>query len=145
MEKEKTAKKFEISFFGHVNIRSNHRNTIEITKESSLTPSGDCIVGVGATASCNDLPQGLKERLRDSSTRVTIVICVQGHKFIVNGAGHPNLSLTHDTDIVIRKSDFTCPRTMAVRCDKAADVIPREMVMLLRDSHAQGTFTVMAD
>ena len=137
--------RFEISFFGHANVRSTHRNTIEITKESSLTPRGDCIVGVNATASCNDLPQELKDRLRDPNTRVTIVICVQDHEFTINGTGHPNLSLTHDTDIVIRKSDFTCPRTLAVRCDKASDLLPREMVRLLRDSAIQGTFTVMVD
>lgn len=136
---------FEISFFGHANIRSNHRRTIEITKESSLTPSGDCIVGVNATASCNELPQELKDRLRDPNTRVTITICVQDYKFTINGTGHPNLSLTHDADIVIRKSDFTCPRTLAVRCDKASDLLPREMVQLLRDSHTRGTFTVMVD
>jgi len=36
--------RYEIEFFGHENIRSNHKKTIEITKESHLTPRGDCIV-----------------------------------------------------------------------------------------------------
>ena len=46
--------KFEIEFSGHENIRSNHQKTIEITKESHLTPRGDCIVGVNAKYSCSD-------------------------------------------------------------------------------------------
>lgn len=137
--------KFEISFFGHENIRSSHRSTIEITKERRLTPSGDCIVGVDATASCNELPAELKDRLRDSNTKVTIVICVQDQTFTINGFGHPDLSLTHTTDIVIRKSSFTCPRTLAVRCNKASDLIPRDMVSLLRNSNTRGIFTVTVD
>jgi hypothetical protein len=44
--------RFEIQFSGHENIRSNHQKTIEITKESHLTPSGDCIIGVNASSSC---------------------------------------------------------------------------------------------
>ena len=53
--------KFEIEFSGHENIRSNHQKTIEITKESHLTPRGDCIVGVNAKYSCADLPEELKK------------------------------------------------------------------------------------
>ncbi|GIS74079.1 MAG: hypothetical protein CM1200mP11_2940 [Nitrosopumilaceae archaeon] len=36
--------------------------------------------------------------------------------------------MTHQEDIVLRKSDFTCPRTLSVKCDKASDLVPREMV-----------------
>jgi uncharacterized protein len=52
---------FEIQFFGHANIRSNHKKTIEITKDSHLTTRGDCIIGVNASAGCNDLPESLKK------------------------------------------------------------------------------------
>ena len=62
--------KYEIEFFGHENIRSNHKKTIEITKESHLTPRGDCIVGVNANSSCSDLPEKLKNKLKNSKTNV---------------------------------------------------------------------------
>ena len=52
--------RFEIQFSGHENIRSNHKKTIEITKEAELTLRGDCIIGVCATSSCFDLPSSLK-------------------------------------------------------------------------------------
>ena len=137
--------KFEIQFSGHENIRSNHQKTIEITKESHLTPQGDCIIGVNATSSCSDLPQELKEKLRDSNSKITFSISVYDQEFVLEGRGHDDLILTHDEDIVIRKSNFICPRTLAVKCDKASDLLPREMVSLLRDPKTKGTFTIAVE
>ncbi len=137
--------KFEIEFSGHENIRSNHQKTIEITKESHLTPQGDCIIGINATSSCADLPQELKDKLRVSDSKVTFSIHVGEHEFVLEGKGHPDLILTHSEDIVIRKSDFICPRTLAVNCDKASNLLPREMVSLLQDPKTRGTFTITVD
>jgi len=137
--------RFEIQFYGHENIRSNHQKTIEITKESHLTPSGDCIIGVNASASCAELPQSLKKKLQDPNSKVTLSIKVGAHEFNVEGRGHENLSLTHLEDIVIRKSEFVCPRTLAVKCDKASDLIPREMISLLQNPNTIGTFTIIIE
>ncbi len=137
--------KFEIEFSGHENIRSNHKNTIEITKESYLTLRGDCIVGVNANSSCNDLPEELKDKLRSSDAKVSISIRVDDHEFVMHGNGHPDLILTHKDDIVIRKSNFVCPRTLAVKCDKASDLLPREMVSLLQDPNMKGTLSIAVD
>ena len=137
--------KFEIGFSGHENIRSTHQKTIEITKESHLTPQGDCIIGVNATSSCADLPQELKNKLKVPSTKINFSIRVGKHEFILEGRGHPDLILTHSDDIVIRKSDFICPRTLAVKCDKASSLIPREMISMLQDPNIKGTFTIIVD
>ncbi len=137
--------RYEIKFSGHENIRSNHQKTIEITKESSLTPRGDCIVGVSATSSCNDLPQEIKDKLRDPGSKVTFLISVNTHQFTIVGSGHPDLTLTHKEDIVLRKSDFICPRTIAVKCDKASDLLPREMVSLLQNPKTQGILTIIIE
>ncbi len=134
--------RYEIEFSGHENIRSNHQKTIEITKESNLTPRGDCIVGVNANYACADLPQDLKDKLKNSDSNVTFSIDVGEYNFTVKGNGHPDLILTHSEDIVIRKSDFICPRTLAVKCDKASDLLPRELVALLQDPKTKGTFTI---
>ena len=137
--------KFEIEFSGHENIRSNHQKTIEITKESHLTPQGDCIVGVNAKSSCADLPSELKSKLKNPDSRVTFSIKVGDDDFVVEGKGHPDLILTHTEDIVIRKSDFICPRTLAVKCDKASDLLPRDMVKQLQDPKSVGTFTITVE
>jgi len=137
--------KFEIDFLGHENIRSNHQKTIEITKESHLTSQGDCIVGVNATSSCADLPQELKDKLKIPGAKITFSIRVGKHEFVLEGKGHPDLILTHSEDIVIRKSDFICPRTLAIKCDKASDLLPREMVSLLQNPKTKGTFIITVD
>ncbi|HID73268.1 TPA: DUF371 domain-containing protein [Candidatus Micrarchaeota archaeon] len=40
---------------GHPNIRAEHETTFEVTTEPSLTPRGDCIVGVQADKAASDL------------------------------------------------------------------------------------------
>ncbi len=137
--------RYEIQFHGHANIRSNHKKTIEITKESHLTPQGDCIVGVNANSSCAELPQELKNRLKDITAKVVFLITVGELEFTIEGRGHHDLILTHTEDIVIRKSDFICPRTLAVKCDKASDLLPREMVSLLQNPKTKGTLTIIVD
>jgi len=137
--------KFEIQFSGHENIRSNHQKTIEITKESHLTPRGDCIVGVNATSSCADLPLELKEKLKNPDSKINFSIRVGDHEFLLEGRGHPELILSHTEDIVIRKSDFICPRTLAIKCDKASDLLPRDMVALLQDPKIKGVFSISVD
>jgi hypothetical protein len=137
--------KFEIEFTGHENIRSNHQRTLEITKESHLTPRGDCIIGVNAKSSCADLPEELKNKLKNPDSKVNFSIKVGDEEFVMEGKGHPDLILSHTEDIVIRKSDFICPRTLAIKCDKASDLLPRSMVTLLQDPTTIGTFTITVE
>ena len=137
--------KFEIEFSGHKNILSNHKKTLEITKESHLTPRGDCIVGVNAKSSCADLPEELKNKLKNPDSKVKFSIKVGDDVFEIEGSGHPDLILSHDEDTVIRKSDFICPRTLAVKCDKASDLLPRNMVTLLQDPKTIGVFTILVE
>ena len=137
--------KFEIEFFGHKNIRSLHQKTIEITKEQNLTPSGDCIIGVNASNSCNDIPDLVKEKIRNPRSQIKFSILVEEHVFEINGYGHQDLELSHTEDKKIKKSDFICPRTMAVKCDQASDSIPREMINLLQNPSQKGIFRIEID
>ena len=134
--------KFEIEFFGNENIRSLHQKTIEITKEHNLTPSGDCIIGVNAACGCYDIPKEVKEKIRDPSSKIRFSILVNEYIFQINGMGHNELELTHKDDIVIRKSDFVCPRTLSINCDQASDSIPREMIKLLQNRDQKGIFRI---
>ncbi len=135
---------FRISFYGHENIRSLHQNTIEVTRDSNLTPSGDCIVGIGASCACRDIPDELKERLRDPKRKIQFRIIVGRRTFSFEASGHPGLVLSHPEDIVIRKSGFVCPRTLAVRSDAASDSVPREMIRMLQDPKSVGTLVIDA-
>lgn len=134
--------RFQIKFTGHKNIRSLHPKTIEITKNSNLTPRGDCIVGVNATSGCKDIPNQLKKKLKDPDSSINFSLDVGNHSFKFTGKGHKDLILNHSDDIVIRKSNFVCPRTLAVGCNKASDSIPRKIIRKLQDPTARGTLTI---
>lgn len=130
-----------VEFFGHPLIKATHRTTFEITKEEKLSPRGDCIIGVGANKSCIDLNDQLRRFLtNDSSVKITLY--VGKYVFEVNAMGHPSLILTDQKDIVVRKSDYICPRTLAVRSDKAAIDIPRHMVLMLKGGDTEGKMMI---
>jgi hypothetical protein len=56
--------------------------------------------------------------------------------------GHPSLMLTDDKDMVIRKSNYICPRTLAIKSDKAAIDMPRDMILMLNKSDTKGRMVI---
>jgi len=134
--------RFEISFHGHKNVRSLHPKSIEITTDSDLTVNGDCIVGVGASCGCLGIPEKMKKMLQDPQSEVTCTILVGEHSYKITGRGSEKLSLKNPHDIVIRKSNFTCPRTLSIGCDTASDSIPRQMIKALQNPETKGIFRI---
>jgi len=135
----------EVTFYGHPNVQSLHAKTVEITREDYLTPRGDCIVGVRASKACADLDETLRRRLKSNGSAVRIEIMVGSDIFVINGKGDERLTLQDPHDIVIRKTNFVCPRTMSVRCDLASSDVPRKMVRLLQDKDAKGIFRITVE
>ena len=134
--------RFEISFHGHKNVRSLHPKSIEITTDSDLTVNGDCIVGVGASCGCLGIPEKMKKLLQDPQSEVTCTILVGEHSYKITGRGSDKLSLKNPHDIVIRKSNFTCPRTLSIGCNTASDSIPRQMIKALQNPETKGIFRI---
>jgi uncharacterized protein len=124
--------KVELRAKGHRNVLSTHRNTFEFTQEEHLTPRGDCIVAVAADKTMADLPEEFKAALRREDAGIEITIECGGQAEKVTASGSPKLLLTHPTDFVIRRSDFICARTLAVRADKAAVDLSRQLVEELK-------------
>ncbi len=137
--------KIEISFRGHENILSLHKKTIEITKDSQLTVNGDCIVGVSSSQACIDLPEKFKKRIRNPNTEIVFTILAGEFSFSIHGRGSEKLTLKHPNDIVLRKSAFTCSRTIAIKCDKASDDIPRKMMKILKNPKTIGKMIIEID
>jgi len=133
---------FEITFYGHENVRSLHPKSIEITTDEHLTVKGDCIVGVRASCGCLGIPDEMKMLLQNPQTEVICTILVEEHSFRIIGKGSEKLTLTNPHDIVIRKSNFTCPRTLSVSCDVAADSIPTQMISALQNPKTKGIFRI---
>lgn len=118
---------------GHEDIRSNHMTTFEITKESSVTKRGDCIIAVGATKGAADLHPRFKVAARNEVSQITIMIEAGGLREIVKAKGSSRLLFTHPTDLVVRKSNYVCGRTLAIRADKAASDFPRKLIEKIRN------------
>ncbi|KFM20565.1 hypothetical protein AAA799D07_00377 [Marine Group I thaumarchaeote SCGC AAA799-D07] len=134
--------KIEIPFKGHKNILSLHEKTIEITKNTELTVNGDCIIGTNSSLACIDLPEKFKKRIQNSDSTITFTIVADGHTFSTYGKGSEKLTLKHTSDIVLRKSAFTCSRTIAIKCNKASDDIPRTMVKKLQNPKTSGKLII---
>jgi hypothetical protein len=128
----------EVTFYGHPNVRSLHSKSIEITKDGYLTPKGDCIIGIKANKACTDLGESFRRGLISNSAIVKIEVIVENESFIIKGRGDDRLSMVNPHDIVIRRTNFICPRTMSVLCDKASSDMPRELVRLLQHQEQKG-------
>jgi hypothetical protein len=131
-----------VTFRGHPLVRSLHPTTIEVTTEEFLTERGDCIVGVAAAKGCAGLDKRTKEILRRRESMVTLRLVVGDLSFAVTASGDPRLQLSHEHDMVIRRSGFISDRTLAIRADAAAKDIPRQMVNLLRNPKTVGRLEI---
>lgn len=122
-----------LSAFGHENVQATHRATLEFTKDKHLSREGDCIIATASDKSAADLNCELVDCLRKPNAQLTVVIDVGGIAEEIHAYGSPRLALSHPTDIVVRKSDYVCSRTIAVRADKAAIDLSRELVEKLKN------------
>jgi hypothetical protein len=128
---------------GHKNILATHKTTLEFTKDQHLSKKGDCIVAVAADKAFADLSAEFKEKLRNTHEKLIIIIEAGEIFEQVNAQGSPQLILAHPTDMVIRKSDYVCSRTLAVRADKAACDLSRDLAEKLKNPKQKVKITLV--
>ena len=107
-----------------------------------LTKRGDCIIAVNSDKAAADLRPEFKKAIRNENAELTITIEANGEKKVAHAFGSPHLDLTHPTDLVVRKSDFICNRTLAIRADKAAKDLSRKLVKKLQNPKQKVTITL---
>ena len=115
-----------------------HKTTIEVTRDKYLTKNGDCIIGISANKGCIDLADEFITKLKMSNTKLKILLLVNNKKFLITAKGSLDLHLTHSNDIVIRKSNFLCSRTLAINSNKSAFDIPRDIIEDLQNTNTIG-------
>ena len=120
--------------FGHSFITAKHPTTIEFTKESSVTPRGDCIVGVRADF------DALKLRKFLTADKLLIEICAQGicDKF----TAIPHKTFCDEKELVIRTTDFVSDRTFATKSEKAANDLSRKLVSYCKNPQEKISVTI---
>lgn len=117
---------------GHYNVTSKHRTTFEVTQDIDMGLRADCIVGLASNASLKDIPPTMKETIRNENVKIKIILETENATDTITGYGHPALTLDHPTDIVCRKSDYTCSRTLMIGADKAAVDLNSDLIDDLR-------------
>lgn len=123
--------KEEIIARGHPNITASHYNTLQITRESNISRRADCVIGVQADKSISELSEEIKKAIRGKKLKIVLRLPDYGIGEEVHAIGAPS-DFSHPTDIVVRKSSYVCGRTLAIKADKAAKDISREMVEFLK-------------
>jgi hypothetical protein len=130
--------------YGHENIQATHKTTFEITKEAQLSRRGDCIIAVSANKTMTDFSSEFKENLRKEKDKIMILIEAGDAAEVVNAFGSPRLILAHPTDMVVRKSNYICNRTLAIQADKAACDLSRKLVEKLKNPKQKVKITLTA-
>lgn len=129
---------------GHENIQATHKSTLEITKEAEVSKRGNCIIAVCADKALSDLSPKFKDALRNRDARITLLIEAEEIKETVHALGSPMLTLSHLSDIVVRKSNHICSRTLAIQADKAAYDLSRELAKKLSNPRQKLSITLTA-
>jgi len=154
---------------GHENITARHKNTFEFTKDEELSLNGDCIIGVNADFSLPSLKSFIKSLGGDKKITITMgasnyngdgyneggcnnkknsnktIIKQKNHeKFIEKISCEINPDFNSDKEMVIRKSDFISERTFAVKADKAAFWLDKDLVEFMRHKESNIRVTLSA-
>jgi len=130
---------------GHENIKATHKTTLEFTKETTLTKNGDCIVAVNMDKGFPNLNQSFLNLCKLKNCRITVILECEGISDEITGFSHPSLTFQHPSDIVIRKSQFICPRTLMIGANKAARNLNKQLISKLKDSQAKVQIKLIAE
>ncbi|MFW9829439.1 MAG: DUF371 domain-containing protein [Candidatus Thorarchaeota archaeon] len=117
--------------WGHENILCTHKTTIEITKDLDVTKKGNCILGINASKACYDLTGDLKKQIQ-LGRKLKVSLDVEGTHDFFYGFGYNDLKLLDRKNMVFRKSNFICNRTVLINCSKSSNELNRELIKLLK-------------
>lgn len=118
---------------GHPKITARHSTTLMITEDEEIGTEADCVIGVKADKAVADLRDEVKAAIQ-SGAPIKVTLEADDIMENIRGQGHEDLQLSNSNDLVIRKSDYTCERTLMIKADKAAADLSREFVRCLRKS-----------
>lgn len=124
---------------GHTNILGTHKTTLEFTKDSELSLNGDCIIGVKADFDLKEIKKFIKN---SKSNKIKIIIETEDKKIKESLEAELNPEFNDEKEIVIRKTDFASERTLAIRANKAAFELKRELIGYLKEKKNKTTIKI---
>ena len=118
---------------GHPNVTSAHKSTFEVTMDKEIGKTADCIIGVASEKSMTDFTPEFKRTMARADAHIKVILSTENAVDEIQGWGHPDLDLDHPTDIVCRKSDYVCSRTLMIKSDKAACDLDKKLIQDLKE------------
>ncbi len=118
---------------GHPLVLGTHPTTFEVTCEEHLTGNGNCIIGIGADKGCAGLSGDFRQILAHDDAVLVTRLSTGNAEVEVRSRGSAHLTLDHPTDLVWRRSTFTCGRTIGICSDHVAATLSRELIAALRN------------
>lgn len=118
--------------YGHENVQCTHKTTIELTKDNYLTKKGNCILGINSSKACRNLKPELKNYIKNGN-KINVIIKWDKFSDSFYGYGDGKLTLMSYKDIVFRKSDYICDRTVLINCNKSSADLSREIIEELKN------------
>jgi uncharacterized protein len=115
------------------------------TKDIHVSKNGDCIIAMTTDKAVADLSVEFKQELRKPNAKLTITIEAGDLKEEIRALGSPKLCLCHPTDIVIRKSDYICNRTLAIYSNKSSIDLSRAFVEKLQNPEQKIKITLTVE
>jgi len=116
---------------GHPLVSGTHPTTFEVTAESHLTSTGNCIIGIAADKGCAGLSPEFKNVLAHDDARLLTRLSCGGIEVELHSQGSSQFTLVHPTDMVWRRSTFACGRTIGILSDTVAATLPDELIKKL--------------
>ena len=113
---------------GHPNITSKHKTTLEFTKDTDIGIKADCIIRDKSPVSMDNIPKEIVDAIKEDNKPITLRLETENATDKIRGYGHHELTLDNPTDMVSRKSDFKCSRTLMINADKAAIDLKKELI-----------------
>jgi uncharacterized protein len=113
---------------GHPLVSGTHPSTFEITAESHLTSTGNCIIGIAADKGCAGLSPEFKRVLSHDDARLLTRLKCGGTEVEIHSQGSALFTLDHPTDMVWRRSTFACGRTIGILSDMVAVTLPEVLI-----------------
>ena len=115
---------YSFTCYGHENITAKHKTTLEFTKSNELSLKGNCIIGVKADFSIKEI----KRFIESLGNNKKIIITIAENKIIEKINAEINSDFNSGIEMVIRKSGFIDKRTFAIKANKSACDLSRELI-----------------
>lgn len=120
----------EFFIYGHKNVLSLHKTTLEFTKDKELTLRGDCIVGVNADFSLEEIKSFINRKAGKK-----VILEFHDDKNILDTVEMElNPGFKDNEEMVIRKTGFLSDRTFGINANKSSRELNREMIDMLKDA-----------